>query len=152
MADREDLVELVAEAHGLHLGTVIDWSPVYGWRCPCGAGRGNTDGTDWDTAAEECRAHSATAILDALAEAGALLPPGGVIRERWRHRDLVSGGSIEVATRERLDAWHTMYCAAPRSPLEPAPHPCRSETATETTWPDGTTLTGPWQEVPTNEH
>lgn len=89
----------------------------------------------------------AVAVLGALADAGLLLPPGGVTRKRWRHVNTASGGSVE-GTHARIDNWHQRYCVN-RSPLDP-PTPCATQTATTTRWPDGTELTCPWSEVPTD--
>jgi len=66
------------------------------------------------------------AALTALADAGLLLPPGGVIRDElsWSHRD----GS---------DCTTPDYCA---------PYTERVERRI-TEWPDGTELTTPWMPV-----
>ncbi len=80
--------------------------------------------------------------LDALADAGLLLPPGGAARTRWRSHDLDSGGSIECSTREQAER---MINREP-DPFGPN-HRCVLEKATRTTWADGSILIGAWTEV-----
>ena len=94
--------------------------------------------------------HAARDILEALAEAGVLMPPGGQTEQRYRHQFTNTGGSIELTTREGAERWHQRYCVEDRGPLD-APHgPCVTDTAVLTRWPDGTQLIGRWIEVPTD--
>ena len=60
------------------------------------------------------------ALMDALADAGLLLPPGGEVREEINR----------VSERHGDGPWRQV-----------------NATRTVTTWPDGTTLTSPWREV-----
>jgi hypothetical protein len=74
-------IELVAQARGEHNGCVIDLPggrESFAWRCVCGSGRDVSAPTDWETAADELRAHENRAVLTALADSFAAERAEGV--------------------------------------------------------------------------
>jgi hypothetical protein len=75
--------------------------------------------------------------------AGRLLPAGGQAQTIWRARNLVSDGAVIGHTREYAER----FMHEERAPYEPASDPHVLETATQTTYPDGSVLTGPWVNV-----
>lgn len=64
------------------------------------------------------------------------IQPGGLTVQRWRCRNLDSGGTIECSTREQAQRFVDMTNTARVL-----------ETATRTTWPDGSQYTTGWTEV-----
>lgn len=88
--------------------------------------------------------HHAAAVdaLRVVADLGLLLPPGGEREPVWRSYDAVTGGSIEAHSLERANE------LVARDGGRPRPFPqLVVQSATRTTWPDGTIHTGPWLEV-----
>ena len=80
----------------------------------------------------------ADSVLTILADAGLLLPPGGEVREE------------HATVKDRRRPWEFVY----RTTAEAARHTAAVwgsgayvVVRTETCWPDGAVLVGPWREV-----
>lgn len=137
--DTRGLVAMTAARHAvtLTLGCTCGWEPNP--QEPTGAEPAKSEWLQW-------AAHSADAILAALADARLLLQPGGETREDVGHWSPshayvwpCGGGGV---TRDGCESYAAEYDTR---------HPPVSHVMTVTSWPDGSRHYWPWRPVDTEE-